>query len=380
MNLTDLCVVADVNSRFRQNSQDLFASTKFKHDFLRLIFSDELALISVFTRDQCITDANDTQTIFLKNLSPNQKLLRISKFLRNFGMLVESIHVIEIGNDSEYGNHIFGLISLYCAGTLTDLEISICEITGEIETSLRPLFRHLHMLSFVSCQYNEFFARMLSSWLPELRELKFMGKQSFITNPTYILGQAFPKLVLISFWRVLNVDSNDLEEFLKLNPQLKKISLIACPNIDGSIFQSIATHVQRIEAMQIDSIADGNFTHFGQLNSLSTLKLWNYDVQLQRIDGSYPVAVIPSILYEIHTANIPLQHLRLGDIVGHFFETEQLIDAISKLKTLKTLFLMQFRLETSHILHICKQLQELPELILDANELRMTPDDLIELI
>lgn len=384
MDLTDLCSVADVNSRFRQNSRNQFASPKFQHDFLCLDYSDIGARLTLFTRDQPNGETNETRSVVLMNLSPNQKLLRISKFLRNFGMLVESIRVDGKRDDDSYRNDIFSLISIYCTGTLTELMITCCEITGEIETYLRPLLRHIHKLSFSSCHNSQFYERMLSSWSPQLRELKFSGRLLIMPNPTHILGQVFPKLVLISFCRVSNLDNTALEGFLRLNPQLKKIGLLACPNINGSIFQSIATHVHQLEALQIDMIADGNLKHFGQLKNLSTLKLWFFDVNLQPVftcDQDYP-AVMPSILHEIHAANIPLQHLRIGHITGLFYETDQLIDAISKLESLKTLFLLGYglRLEIAHVLRICKQLPELSELILAKIQLMMTPDDLLELI
>lgn len=120
-----------------------------------------------------------------------------------------------------------------------------------------------------------------------------------------ILCQSFPKLVSISFDSQSDLKNNVIEEFLALNSQLKKIGIVLCPNINGSLFQSIATHVPDIEIIQIGSdgpISNNDLKYIGKLKYLHTLKLF---MVFPKLDHSY----VLSILYEIYTAKIPLLHL-----------------------------------------------------------------------
>lgn len=163
-----------------------------------------------------------------------------------------------------------------------------------------------------------------------------------------------------------------------MNPQLKKIGLVNCPYIDGSIFQSIALHVPQMEAIQIDrdsAINDGSHFSIGQFKNLSTLKLLASCGKKDNIDK-----FMPSILNKLHAAEIALQHLHVGGIRA-FQGAARLVDAISKFKTLKTLWMFCVpELEKAHIIGMCKSLEELLDLNLQYSEVMMHSDDLIELI
>lgn len=64
-----------------------------------------------------------------------------------------------------------------------------------------------------------------------------------------------------------------------------------------------------------------------------------------------------------------------------FVGTEQIADAISKLKTLKSVWLFRFKhLTLSHNFGICKHLVELSELKLQFNEFKMSADDILEIV
>lgn len=157
-----------------------------------------------------------------------------------------------------------------------------------------------------------------------------------------------------------------------------------CQKIDGGIFQSIAKYVPDIEAIQIDRIntmADSNVKYVGKLNTLSTLKLCTYRVGKM---NRYPVENAFMHLYilnEIHAADIPLQHLHvLGGDHEKFHNIDQLINVISKLKSLKTLWLLRVaEMKISNIFGLCQQLEELAELNLQRNEVIMTANDLLEI-
>lgn len=102
-------------------------------------------------------------------------------------------------------------------------------------------------------------------------------------------------------------------EFLKLNPQLKKIEL-------------------KIQFDEIKIINHGNFKYVRTLNFLHTLDISATD----RYGGSahYDAhhTALTSILNEIHAGDIPLQHLHVRGSNDHIFnKTDQLVDSISEL-------------------------------------------------
>lgn len=41
-----------------------------------------------------------------------------------------------------------------------------------------------------------------------------------------------------------------------MNPQIKHIRILCCSNVDGNIFQSIATHVVHIETIQMSRVEE----------------------------------------------------------------------------------------------------------------------------
>lgn len=374
LDVIDLCAAADACHRFRQNAQAHFASPKSKNDVLHIVDSDQLILRA---RNENSLDRNQVMLKGKYDRRPNQKLQRISILLRNFGISLKSIHVygrkLKYVSESNYDEEILGLISRYC--TLNELRLNRCSITGGSEFG----WQHLKKLSFHNCICSSFFVRTLSFRSPELRELHFSynlehpnrdGKECEVSNTLY---QSFPKLELISFKGRSNVKNIDIDEFLKLNPQLRKIGFVHCQNIDGSIFQSIAKYVPDIEAIQMDRFSkmdNNNVKCVGKLESLTTLKLCSYSV-----DNAF----MQNVLNEIHAGDIPLQQLHvLGSGHRKFRNVDQLINVISKLKRLKTLWLLGMPgLQISHIFGLCQQLEELSEINLQRNEVMMSANDLI---
>lgn len=75
---------------------------------------------------------------------------------------------------------------------------------------------------------------------------------------------------------------------------------------------------------------------------------------------------MPSILHEIHRARVPLQHLQInGQYSSKLCDTAELVEVMSELKTLKTLWLIGVpELKLSNVFHLCRQLEQLSELIL----------------
>lgn len=398
--LEDLCAAADVCRRFRRNAQSHFALKSKKH-ILHIYCSFHSATIFLKPRRAMYIDK--MKCIDCTGMSHYKHLLHVSQVLRIFGGSIKVIKLSERYDKEHVELHakckriILDLISRYCSGTLSELSIDQCDLTGETETTMRPLLLHLKRLYINECKYSQSFEQMLSIFAPELQELQFSyDLRRPLRGPIYlhemqfdgIWRQPFPKLTLISFRSIYAEIHHGIEEFLKLNPQLKKIGLVNCPNIHGTIFQSIVTHVPGIETMEIDrvsTIIDRNtFKYCGKLNCLNTLKLCTYGYKFENCPPVHH-AFIPSILYEIHAAKIALQHLYVygagSEGEQSFKMTEELVDAISKFKTMKTLWLLKAgKLKMSHILGICGELRELLNLKLQRNEIIITADDLLKII
>lgn len=386
--LVDLCTAADVCNRFRLIARNHFASKSVKSDLLNVHLTKYLSKITLGPRSDAASHSN---TMILTDQSLHQKFIHVSKLLRNFGDFVKCAGIY--GSDWPFVNQyrceksIFDLIGLYCGGTLSELYLFNCHITDEIGIALRPLLRNLKMLRLFYCKHSVLFGRMLASWSPELRIL-LAGQDHDNRNRGNIrlddvLRQSFPKLELLGLSKAFLANNDNLEEFLKLNPQLKAIRLVSCPEIDGRIFRSIAIHVPDIEAIHIDRVStvnDINVRYVGQLHSLSTLKLAIHGVGLMgnyRPDDTF----IPLILCEIQAANIPLQHLHLFCMKENCKMIDNIVDTIMKINLLKTLWIIGFdRLTESHVLSICKQLKELSELDLRENKIVMTADFLFDIV
>lgn len=396
LDLKDLCATGDVCRHFRENAQNYFALPKFKKDILEIVCAPYPQLV-MSRRDNFSVEK--MRVIELEGMSFNKKLLHISRVLRIFGVSVRSIKLYEGrrcdgDNLPKCNRFILNLIGRYCSGTLIELDLYQCDLTGEIEKTMRPLLLHLERLIICECKYSKLFGQMLSMWSPELRGLQFSYDLSHLNYDQKfskgmrlddILCRSFPKLTWISFRSICGKKTYNIEKFLKLNPQLKKIGLVNCSSIRGNIFQSIATHVPHIEAMEIDRVFkfnDSNLKYCGQFNCLNTLKLCTMGYKKCRpLDHAF----IPSILHEIHVAKIALKHLHVYAAKNiddkNFERTEEVIDAILKLKTLESLWLLQVpELRTSHILDICKQLSELSNLKLECNELMMSEEVLLEIV
>lgn len=177
--------------------------------------------------------------------------------------------------------------------------------------------------------------------------------------------------------------NNDIEEFLKLNPQLKKIELLNCENIDGRISLSIARHTPHIEVIHIDAhkaINHSNLTYVGKLNSLNKLKLSVYTQFERIIDTTF----MPSIPHEIRRARISLQHLHInGQYSSKLCDITELVEVMSELKLLKTLWLIGVpEMKLSNVFRLCRQLEQLSEiiLILGKDDKDFTPSTVAEYV
>lgn len=163
------------------------------------------------------------------------------------------------------------------------------------------------------------------------------------------------ELHLMGFIRMDELTLGKMDEILKCNPQLKIIDL------DGDndrTLQSIFNYVPDVETLRFKTRHPFNqesIKWFGKLRKLQWLELGLLDRD---------TTCMTSIINEIRVSNIPLKYLQLTHFDVHL-TNNQLFDAISKLKTLKTLRLeFVINLSSVHIIDICKHLTSLSQLFL----------------
>lgn len=335
MHLQDLAAIANVCSRFRQNAAES-ARSKFKK----------------------IT------------LSENREKHDYT-LLRYFGASVESVCVY--GSQTEWYKRVMELLSRYCVGKSIKLSIHRFDMTDEIAHHMEPLLGRVINLEFERCKFDEvLLLKNLPLWSTELRQLAFTScnMSSFEVMGTACSHQKFSKLELIRLSNLKGVKNQDITKFLKHNPQLKRIEVKRCPQLDDFIFQSIAKYVPNVEEINValDEPINANYIkYFGQLRKLKSL-----DIDL---DGNQMYTHL--VLHEIVSANIALEFLNLSD----FKFDDNICGAISKLQKLKSLQ-SQFvkNMTASRLIEMCKPLEYLSEIVLHFSDCQMTKDDLLSII
>lgn len=344
MNLQDLNSVADVCVRFRQNS---LHSPRLK-DYKRVKLNEK-STVSDYSK------------------------------LRNFGAFIESVTVSGKGSEetpTKQQKHDIELLSRYCTGTSIRLAVCNLNLSDEIALLMVPLLTRARKLSFFQTRLGKLSLKKLAFWSPELRELHFTdedeeerGEEQF----TCLRGK-FPKLESLSFEDIrYSVDQSDIEEFLKLNSQLKKLDILCCRSIDDSIYRTIAKCVPGFEKVNFCTkrgVSQSTAKYFGQMHELKSLSLSVYS------DEPYMQAII----HQIGSANIALEHLYL-DFFDMNYKSAQFVKRMAKLRQLKKLqFGFVKNMEASHLIQICMHMKELSKIELIEIDIQMTATDLLNII
>lgn len=344
LNESDLCSVADVCNLFRENA---VRSARLKFKKLKLF--------------------------------PNAPVKNYSK-LRIFGASIEWLSFR--GWSASESRRLIEIVSQCCVGKLVKLELNNIVVTNEVAFVMRPLLGRVQEVILEKLRFREILPKNLPLWSPELLDLKCW--QCDGETMRFIgIRQKLPKMESISIIGDEHLENSDFTEFLKQNPQLKKLELHHCNNLDNSIFQTIAKHVPYIERMGFNASEcffttnekRKNIKYFGELSALKTLTF-----QLPE-DYLY----LTSIVHEIASANIALEFLALSGFIDMYPDTigyEHFIGDITKFKNLKSLVLRDILdIRASQLIHIVKHLKELSLINLGlVNVPMMTQNDLLQLI
>lgn len=340
LNQDDLCGFADVSSRFRRNAQDYFKRSEFKYSYM------------------------------MRKLG-NWRLLKAARVLRLFGKDIKKITLVPFfGGYPIWNEYALQLVEQYC--TLIEMQLYFCEIENNMVQLMRALLPNLQKLSLRSCKIDWKFSNEMLRLAPRLKELGLSFVQchtkteneieSCTPKPYTMLYQTLPKLEKFVLERC-HVGEINLDIFLKWNPQMKDIQLLHLfgDNSDQNI-RLIFKHGPCVEKIRYEAREVSNSTakYFGKLKHLKSLELCIFKTEF----SMWTVAVVR----EIVAADIPLEHLRLRNVIlGN--ESKRFVKDIIKLKALKTLTLKFLKHLSAHqILEICAHLKELTELDFYRND------------
>lgn len=348
-------------------------------DVLRETFEylDDEGLYAV--ADVCSSFKRNAQAEFAKRFKSREYIISIPAngfqsycqaqrgILRNFGAFIHYLTVDTYYCVEEF-REILELIIRNNGPPLKSLNLSGVDFEGNICRKLQPLLSQLQVLRLSGCTFEtKSVGTEIISFCSKLRKLIATGPSASVFG--FILeGRAIPTLESI---RIEYIGNRSIADFLELNPQLKKISLLSCPRVTDDMIPSIVQYNPRIEKFELHSSLltrdfIENTKRLARLPALKCLKI--------NCGGK---SFAPAI-EELVAAHIPLERLILGQCI---LDT-QFADAIVELKQLKILkiALCDRNMKKADVLKIARNLSELHHLDTWDPCHGMTSSDLLEII
>lgn len=344
----DLEIVVDVCRRFKRLAEERFSRLKSKN----FVFGN----------------------IYHECTSKENRLQETAKFFRDFGVFFERIFAsCEENGVTNYAEKFIELLNRYCSKNLIHLELWHMKQNDDNVHKMQVPLQHLQHLNLKECTLSEIFLQKLALWSPELVSLQLVDIKTL--NPECFIGlhQSYPKLERILFEKV-DMTNSDIEHFIKLNSQLKAISLIQCQNLNDDIIPVAAKYLPKIETFTfyVDTLTEHwteNFKQLSNLNGLNHLAMASMASETPILD-----------LSEIGLVKLPLETLLLRnfDIQN---DNDNFTIEISKLKKLNKLVVSSVNgLCAHHVLDICKNLGDLSVLYLKSVAFMLSTDDLLQLV
>lgn len=209
-------------------------------EVFQLLYIDELTVVAdVCTRFRRIAENcahSELEHFEMNYWSPNYAYT----MLRIFGEAIKRVAVdgkAPRKNRTKFQKRLIGLVNLHCVGESIEICLKDFDITDEIANLMQPLLSRVRKIHLKDCQWGEVFLKNLPFWSPKLREFECEWRDSKYEDQYFdSLHQRFSMLESISFLRTRNLRNSDIQEFLNQNPQLKRIELIDCNNVDAVSF------------------------------------------------------------------------------------------------------------------------------------------------
>lgn len=304
LNLMDLFSVAEVCQRFQKNAQKRFAIHHKSVNFF------EIATLDV---DQ------------MKN------------FMGTFGPLIEklSVSMFFVPDENAF------LSMVHCFTSVSDLTLHGFTLHDEFVNMMKPVFVRLKKLRLMSCGLSNAYFEVLA-YCSELTKLKYKySSREYFDWPSVHL----PKLVNFKYDGYQYAEMKNVRQFLKYNPQLKKIAIGTATGSDTNVIGQIGKR-SLIEKLALATAgASGSNLCLTQFSSLRKLIL--------EVSDCVPASAMVRIIREL--ADLPLEYLDL------FYSkiNVEIAAAISGLKTLKTLSLDSDAWNASPVLQLFQNMDEL---------------------
>lgn len=263
-------------------------------------------------------------------------LNRLQSLLCIFGPLIVKIVV-----NTKINSNILNMIADYCGKTLTSIELSSSNV---INLNTRSPFKALKELELDDTNIKYFKCKS------ELQRLIISGEK--VINCKWLI-QSFPHLetVELSCIKLLRIDQVD--KFLKLNPQLRSLCIELCEEITPIICESIVNHVPKLEKLFF------NFVYSTQTIDLNRHLLNLSKLRNLRFLGIYSEAEISGKLIDsLIENNVPVE------VLGFFIRDMNISTSklnIPQMKHLKRLFITQMSDDT--LVKYIKHLPKLEEII-----------------
>lgn len=320
LDVLDLCSVARVCQRFKQNAQKRFGIHHKSFHFFE---------IATLNAD------------------------RMKNFFEDFGPFIEKMHVssLLLPMLSHAG---FPDMLIRHFTSLRELTLHQFELDDAIVGKLKPLFVRLKKLSFVGGAVPNAF----SGVLPHCHEL---NKLKFFTSRMNDFNWQPVRLPMLESFSIDGNHLTGLPTFLERNRELKKVELFYHLRNDNENILEIERHTLLEELALSISWEIPRISFLTRMSALRKLKI---------APTNYSASQLALFFRNLAAAKIPLEHLELwmsrkygvpGSRMPPKFD-EQIAGAISELKTLKTFCLTAPKLEISRVIQISEHLNELTNL------------------
>lgn len=321
LNLIDLTNTADVCVRFNYMAKEVFA-TKHK----KFVIPDRMFL----------------------NRRLGVNIQTIETMLRHFGPSIQTLTVSPFA----FVDHdiMFQMITKYTSTTLKHLILIDFEMVGNGKLGI------IEKLELIECEIDNL--KDLLANAPNLKILHIYSSMWFDGG----INQRFDKLEEIRLEGNENLYVNQVNNFIKLNPKLKRMAIKDNADLcSAKIIRVIGQRLHNLEELEINEGNDGTLAALQKrLQTLSQLK------SLQLLNLDFHGLSVALLMKNLAANQIPIKELKLmnGEI------DDNAIESISQLKHIEILKLDGItRLNDDHIVELAKQLPLLQELDLKNNQI-----------
>lgn len=327
LSYSDLCNLADVCKKLKSIAQ-LVVSHSFKQPRINKSF---MLLASLRRGPQCLTT-----------------LIQAQRFLSNFGEFISHLfvkHDTVVWSGIERNKFkLMHLISKY-SNNIQVLTVARFSIKSDELQLWRSLWQNLTSLTIMNCGMDISMSFVLSLCC----KLKYL-KMDRIKDEIH-LGN-IPNLEKIKLHHCL-LRAEDLSTFIRLNPNLNKLSIMQCRLLNRINFKEIS-NLKHLKEFELNQRLHPSRQHLElQIQELSGLK------SLEKLSLNCYNCPVSKLIEELVIKNVPIQYLHLVNGVVD----EEMITNIAQLTGIKILKLDNMdNLQDEHLIKLTKQLMLLIEL------------------